>query len=67
MFYHNDFNGAHGWLETGCTCSLQPEYVEDPDWQHGAIIVTWDGPRFNFEPVYIQGGVARWRDKEYRA
>ncbi len=66
LFYHNDMNGAHGWSETGCTCDLKPEYVEDPDWQHGCVIVTYAGSRFNFEPVYIQKGVALWREKEIR-
>jgi predicted phosphodiesterase len=67
LFYHNDFNGAHGWVETGCTCDLNPDYVEDPDWQHGCVIVTFakDYKYFSFEPVYIQEGHAMWRDNRY--
>jgi hypothetical protein len=69
MFYHSDFNGAHGWAETGCTCDLNPEWTEDPDWQHGCVIVTFrkDFQYFHFEPVYIQEGRAIWRDKRYAA
>ena len=66
-FYHNDFNGAHGWAETGCTCDLTPEYCEDPDWQHGFLLLTFtaDYSYFAVEPVYIQAGHAIVRDKRY--
>ena len=23
------------WLETGCLCSMQPEYMLNPNWQQG--------------------------------
>jgi predicted phosphodiesterase len=67
LFYHRDFNGNQGWAETGCTCDLNPEYVEDPDWQHGCLIVTFarDYKYYSFEPVYIQEGRAIWRDNRY--
>ena len=68
-FYHNDHNGAHVWVETGCTCKLDPDYAESPDWQQGLLVVTHreDGERFSMEDVYIQDGVAIWRDREYQA
>ena len=64
LFFHNDFNGAHAWAETGCTCDLTPDYCEDPDWQHGAVVGTYtsDWKYFVLEPVYIQQGNAIWRD-----
>lgn len=66
--YHRDFNGSIGWAETGCTCDLIPEYTEDPDWQHGCIVITFtnDYKYFHFESVYIQEGSAIWRDSRYR-
>ena len=66
--YHRDFNGSIGWAETGCTCDLVPEYTEDPDWQHGCIVITFtnDWKYYHFESVYIQEGSAIWRDKRYR-
>lgn len=66
-FFHNDFNGAHGWLETGCTCSLTPEWMEDPDWQHGCVVLTFtaDYKYWTAEPVYIQAGHAIFRDYRY--
>jgi len=69
LFYHSDFNGAHGWAETGCTCDLNPDYTADPDWQHGCLIVTFrkDFEFFSFEPVYIQAGRAIWRERKYSA
>lgn len=68
-FYHRDHNGSHVWMETGCTCLLNPDYVQDPDWQQGCVVLTFDadGSRFNAEPIYIQDGRAIWRGKEYRA
>ena len=66
--YHRDFNGSVGWAETGCTCDLVPEYTEDPDWQHGLIVITFnnDWKYFHFESVYIQEGSCIWRDHRYR-
>lgn len=68
-FYHSDHNGAHAWVEAGCTCSLEPEYIQDPNWQQGCVIITWDddGDRFNVEPIYIQDGRAVWRGRTVRA
>lgn len=69
LYYHRDHNGAHVWIEGGCTCSLDPEYMTDPDWQQGCTIITWDesGERFNVEPIYIQDGRATWRGRTFRA
>lgn len=68
-FFHRDHNGNHVWLETGCTCLLTPEYMVDPDWQQGAVTVTFDvktgAPDTN--PVYIHEGNAVWRDSRYEA
>ena len=68
-FYHRDANGAHVWVETGCTCSLEPDYCQDPNWQQGCAVITWDdaGERFNVEPIYIQDGRAVWRGRTVRA
>lgn len=67
--WHSDANGAHFWVETGCTCLLKPEYVEDPDWQNGCYVVTFDrdsgAPAI--EQVYIANGNAMWRGQRYEA
>jgi hypothetical protein len=69
VFYHRDHNGNQVWAETGCTCSLDPEYCVDPDWQNGCVVMTFniDTGAFQAEPVYIHNGTAVWREKEYRA
>jgi predicted phosphodiesterase len=66
--FHNDFNGAHTWIETGCTCDLLPTYCEDPDWQHGCVIITFtnDYKFFNPTVVYIQQGNAIYGDARYK-
>lgn len=68
-FYHRDHNGNHVWLETGCTCRLDPEYMVDPDWQQGAVTATFDtktgAPDVN--PIYIHDGNAMWRGGKYKA
>jgi hypothetical protein len=68
-FYHRDHNGAHLWVESGCTCDLNPEYMLDPDWQNGCLIVTHtpDADRYSVEEVYMQDGEAIWRGNLYQA
>jgi predicted phosphodiesterase len=69
QFYHRDHNGNHVWLETGCTCSLEPEYTPDPDWQNGCVVLTLHRKTgaFQAESVYIHKGNAVFRGKEYNA
>jgi hypothetical protein len=66
-FYHSDHNGAHLWTESGCTCTTSPEYMVDPDWQQGCLVVTHteDGERYAIEEVYVQDGRAVWRGQMY--
>lgn len=68
-FYHRDHNGAVCWWEAGCTCDLDPEFVHDPDWQAGCLVVTWDEKAgiFGVEPVFIHDGAAMWRGERMAA
>lgn len=63
LYMHRDYNGNHIWLETGCTCSTEPEYSADPDWQQGCIVMTFDRATgaHQAEVVYIHNGLAVWR------
>jgi predicted phosphodiesterase len=36
-------HGVVGWWENGCLCDLNPEYVNEPDWQHGVSLI-WHTP-----------------------
>lgn len=68
-FYHRDHNGSHVWIEAGCLCQVDPDYTQDPDWQQGVVVLTYnaDGTRFNPELIYIQDGRAVWRGREFVA
>lgn len=67
--FHQDHNGNHCWVETGCSCSLNPEYVMDPDWQQGCVVLTFEPKTgaFQAEPIYIHNGLAVWRGRVYSA
>lgn len=69
IFYHRDHNGSHVWVETGCTCSLDPDYTNDPDWQQGFVVLTFDTKTgaVQVEPIYVHNGTAMWRGKMYGA
>jgi predicted phosphodiesterase len=66
-FFHKDWNGQHGWYELGCMCELEPQYVEDPDWQNSFCVVTWDGDRYAVEQVFIHAKSAIFRGRTYKA
>jgi hypothetical protein len=67
--WHRDDDGNHVWLETGCTCDTNPPYVEDPDWQQGCHVVTFDTETGApcIETAYIHNGNAVWRGQTYEA
>ena len=45
------------WLETGCLCDLNPEYVQDPDWQQGFAVIQFEkGKLKRAEVVEIEDG-----------
>lgn len=69
VFMHRDWNGNHAWVETGCLCSLDPDYMRDPDWQQGFVVASFERTTgaFQLEPVYIHNGRAIWRGKVYAA
>ena len=46
------------WAENGCLCRLDPDYMEDPDWQQGFTIayVDRENQRFHLEQLPIING-----------
>lgn len=40
------------WLETGCLCSLDPEYMIDPDWEQGFGIITFEKGKLKNAQIY---------------
>lgn len=64
-FWHRDHNGNHVWWEAGCTCSLDPDWMADPDWQQGCLVMTFDQETgaYQIEPVYIHNGSTVFREE----
>lgn len=69
VFEITDWNGVHAWWEHGCLCDLTPEYMEDPSWQQGFVVVTWNEDRsaYGVEEVRIHDGSAFFRGKLFTA
>lgn len=65
--WHRDSNGSHVWVETGCTCLLDPEYTVDPDWQQGCVFWTFDKRTGAATPelIFIHNGLAVFRGRTY--
>jgi hypothetical protein len=66
LYLHRDHNGTASWIETGCTCLLDPPYGTDYDWQQGCVVLTWNKDRrlMQTEFVSVRDGSALFRDKE---
>ena len=69
VFYHRDNSGSNVWVETGCTCRLDPEYTDNPDWQQGCVFLTFEPETgaVNVCPIYIHKGMAVFNGNVYRA
>ncbi|MDO8557667.1 MAG: metallophosphoesterase [bacterium] len=54
-------------VETGCLCDLNPKYMQDPNWQHGFVVIhkkkTTD--RFYLQPIHIVDGAFLFGGKRY--
>jgi predicted phosphodiesterase len=55
--YRSSEAGTIGWIEAGCICHLDPEYIDGaPDWQHGCAIGWQIGDTFHARSVRIHDG-----------
>jgi len=53
-FYKRDRFGIWGWWENFCLCSLDPDWIRNPNWQHGFSLVHFtDHKRFWIEQIPI--------------
>lgn len=67
-YFQTNLGVTHQWVETGCLCSLQPDYIRYPNWQQGFAVFTWYGKSLpHVELVHIQNGRAIFRGKVFRA
>ena len=60
-FIHSNRFGEYGWYENFCMCTLNPDWVANPDWHHGMSFVTFDNtnkffveqlPIVNYDFIY---------------
>jgi predicted phosphodiesterase len=69
IYNHDDFNGSHVWIENGCLCRLDAEYMSGPaNWQQGFTVLTWSADKsvpLQIEQVRIDKGKALFRDALY--
>ncbi|MBA7661934.1 hypothetical protein ES703_69954 [subsurface metagenome] len=52
-YYKRDRFGIWGWWENGCLCSLDPDWIQNPNWQQGFSIVHFTKDRFWVEQIQI--------------
>jgi hypothetical protein len=57
------------WVENGCLCSLEMEYLDLCDWQHGFTVLHWEKVGWEVWPelVTIKQGRARYAGTHYTA
>lgn len=55
-FYKKTPSRYLAWFEGGCLCDINPEYVDNPDWQQGFINGAIDKDSFTVEIVPILEG-----------
>lgn len=65
-FSHTTRGGFKKWVEAGCLCKLNPEYMEGqlPNWQQGLAYGTFmAGGRFSLHTAHIIGGKTVYGDR----
>jgi len=62
--YRTVRGGKYVWVEGGCLCDLEPEYLDDnvANWQHGVSVVNFEkeGGQFIAQPIPIIDGKMLW-------
>jgi len=69
-YYHTHHGGEYTWLECGCLCNMEAEYMEGKvaNWQHGFGIGFYKNhgsSRFNVNLIPIVNGKAMWGGYEF--
>jgi len=52
-YYKRNRFGTYGWWENGCLCSLNPDWIQNPNWQQGFSLVHFIKDRFWVEQIPI--------------
>ena len=68
-FYKTPFSKPLVGFENGCLCSLNPRYMQNPNWQHGFSIVYHKKgkDRFHVHQIPIIDNIFIYEGKEYKA
>ena len=70
-FFTTTRDGICEAVECFCLCSMTPEYVCNPDWQHGIVLAEVDKELLSIEMIPFHSSMGsmlcRWRGKEYKA
>ena len=62
QFYRTLRGSEYTWMECGCLCNLDQEYMEGriADWQHGVGLVMFEGKEFRAIPLPIIENKIMW-------
>lgn len=54
-------------IEMGCQCRLDPDWMENPNWQHGFVVIhkKKNSKRFYLQPIQIVDGAFLFGGKRY--
>ena len=54
-------------VEMGCLCRLDPDWMENPNWQHGFVVIhkKKNSKRFYLQPIQIIDGAFLFGGKRY--
>lgn len=69
VYYQNNASGSYVWMETGCLCKLDAEYLEGetPNWQQGWGVAYFkpNADRYFMEFIPFVGGKAFYQGHEF--
>lgn len=65
--YLSNMGGDYIWLENGCLCSREPEYIKNPNWQNGWSVGYFkeNDNRFVMEQICITKNKAVYAGEEF--
>lgn len=66
-YLRRDRSGTYGWWENYCLCSLDPDWIKNPNWQQGFSLVHFTKDRFWVEAVQIINKKFMYGGKVYGA
>jgi hypothetical protein len=68
VYYKRTRAGIYSWVESGCMCRLDPEYIKGvPDWQQGWVVYRFinNGEYYHHDLVEVIKGQVSWGNDVY--